>query len=123
MNFLNPDAPLIEFGKFVDGESTLQQDLVLWFNLGAHHVPNTGDVPNTLMHTSASSVVFSPFNFFERDVSREAVQGVVLGEGVGVEGEGRVRYWGGRYVEGIQLDKVSDAVMFWRGDVQADCGM
>lgn len=53
-------------------------DLVVYFNLGAHHLPHSGDLPNTLMHTSASSVMFIPHNFGDRDASRESVQGVRL---------------------------------------------
>lgn len=43
---------------------------VVWFNLGNHHVPHSGDIPNTLQHTSASSVWFVPYNFHDRDPSR-----------------------------------------------------
>lgn len=39
---------------------------------------HSGDVPNTLMHTSASSVMLIPHNFADRDPSRESVQGVKL---------------------------------------------
>lgn len=41
-------------------------------------MPHSGDVPNTLMHTSATSVMFIPHNFADRDPSRETVQGVRL---------------------------------------------
>nr|POE69099.1 primary amine oxidase, lung isozyme [Quercus suber] len=51
-------------------------DLVVYFNLGAHHIPHSDDIPNTLMHTSPSSVIFVPHNFMDRDPSRESVQGV-----------------------------------------------
>ena len=36
----NADPP-IDFSKFVNGESLDQTDLVVWFNLGMHHVPHT----------------------------------------------------------------------------------
>ncbi|KAF7187989.1 Amiloride-sensitive amine oxidase [copper-containing] [Pseudocercospora fuligena] len=83
LNYLEPIEPIINFDKMADHES-LQHgddyngDLVLYFNLGAHHIPHSGDVPNTLMHTSASSVMFVPHNFHDRDPSRESVQGVRL---------------------------------------------
>jgi len=48
----------------------------VYFNLGGHHVPSSQDIPNTLMHTSASSVLFMPFNYFDDDVSRRSRQGV-----------------------------------------------
>jgi len=102
----------------VDGENIAQEDLVVFFNLGGHHVPTSGDVPNTLMHTSASSVMFVPWNWGESDLSRETVSGVRVGREVG-EGENnnnnnnqnkkkkekeekngtkrKVKYFGGRY--------------------------
>ncbi|EME46665.1 hypothetical protein DOTSEDRAFT_70620, partial [Dothistroma septosporum NZE10] len=68
LNCLEPDDPIINFNKMADNESLIHNeaesthdgDLVLYFNLGAHHIPHSGDVPNTLMHTSASSVMFVP---------------------------------------------------------------
>ncbi|KAK7917591.1 hypothetical protein PG985_011199 [Apiospora marii] len=105
-NYINPVDPLIDFSRIADGEdlfyhqerkggddeederSTLPDrgdeeedydgDLVVYFNVGSHHVPHSGDLPNTLMHTSASSVMFIPHNFADRDPSRESVQGVRL---------------------------------------------
>ncbi|EXJ64035.1 hypothetical protein A1O7_00370 [Cladophialophora yegresii CBS 114405] len=75
-NYLEPLAPLVDFTKMVDSEDIEGEDLVVYFNLGGHHVPTSQDVPNTLMHTSASSVVFMPFNYFDEDVSRAWRQGV-----------------------------------------------
>jgi primary-amine oxidase len=40
-NIMDKSDPPINFDKFFDGESLRQQDLVLWFNLGMHHVPHT----------------------------------------------------------------------------------
>lgn len=31
--------PLVNFDNFFDGESLMQEDLVVWFNLGMHHLP------------------------------------------------------------------------------------
>ncbi len=84
LNYVNPWLPLVDFGTIADGESLdhlavdadYDGDLVLYVNVGSHHVPHTGDIPNTLMHTSASSVMFTPHNFADRDPSRAAVQGV-----------------------------------------------
>lgn len=66
VNTYDVDNPLVDFAKFLDGESLDQEDLyvhiqnpnptqtilalsntsrsVLWFNLGMHHVPHTGDL-------------------------------------------------------------------------------
>ena len=77
---------------------------MIYFNLGSHHIPHSGDIPNTLMHTSASSVMFTPFNFHDRDASRRRVQGVKLE--LGDEGT-HARYFGGRHLEGVHLNPVS----------------
>ncbi|ROW13632.1 hypothetical protein VPNG_04501 [Cytospora leucostoma] len=94
LNYLDPLNPLLDFTRIADGESLergraegegegeeegdYDGDLVLYVNVGSHHVPHSGDIPNTLMHTSASSVMFLPHNFADRDPSRESVQGVRL---------------------------------------------
>lgn len=39
--------PMVNFDTFFDGESLEQEDLVVWVNLGMHHLPHTGDLPNT----------------------------------------------------------------------------
>ncbi|KAK4503665.1 hypothetical protein PRZ48_004580 [Zasmidium cellare] len=86
LNYLAPIDPIINFNAMADHESlehgapdtTYDGDLVVYFNLGSHHIPHSGDVPNTLMHTSGSSVMFIPHNFHDRDPSRESVQGVRL---------------------------------------------
>ncbi|KAK5063145.1 hypothetical protein LTR84_005221 [Exophiala bonariae] len=76
LNYMDPLTPLVDFEKMVNGENIEDEDLVVYFNLGGHHVPTSQDVPNTLMHTSASSVMFVPFNYFDADVSRAVRQGV-----------------------------------------------
>lgn len=92
LNYLDAHDPLVDFSVLADGESLVRSggdgeddydgdydgDLVVYFNVGSHHVPHSGDIPNTLMHTSASSVLFAPHNFADRDPSREGVQGVRL---------------------------------------------
>ncbi|KAK4963066.1 hypothetical protein LTR10_000694 [Elasticomyces elasticus] len=65
--------PVVDFDKFFDGESLTQEDLVVWFNLGMHHVPHTGDLPNTVFTTAHSGVEFMPINYFDGDVSRQTV--------------------------------------------------
>ena len=119
-NYLDPNDPLIDFSCLADGEELNVgedgDDLVVLFNLGGHHVPHSGDVPNTLMHTSASSVVLSPFNFWDEDVSKGRRQGVRVDgrgndrrDGGGEGWEKGVRWFGGRYgrrdVEGVDGDE------------------
>ncbi|KAJ5139695.1 membrane copper amine oxidase, partial [Penicillium atrosanguineum] len=67
------EDPPINFNEFFDGEDLTQQDLVVWLNLGMHHVPHTGDLPNTVFTTAHSGVQFMPLNFLLGDPSRETV--------------------------------------------------
>ncbi|KUJ06762.1 copper amine oxidase [Mollisia scopiformis] len=102
LNALGPLDPIVDFSKFVDGEDIVQDDLVVWFNLGTHHIPHAGDIPNTLMHTSSSSVMFTPFNFHDRDMSIYTRQGVKMEHGK------KPRHFGGTYNEGVTLKKVRE---------------
>ncbi|CZT12547.1 related to copper amine oxidase [Rhynchosporium graminicola] len=92
LNALTPDDPLIRFDKFLNGESLVEEDLVIWFNLGTHHIPHSGDIPNTLMTTSASSVMFSPHNYHTRDRSRALTNGVKIE--VQEAGESKIQFYG-----------------------------
>ncbi|OWP01446.1 hypothetical protein B2J93_5729 [Marssonina coronariae] len=64
--------PPVDFDAFFDGES-LQEDLVVWANVGTHHVPHTGDLPNTVLTTAHSSLVLSPVKSLMGSPSRETV--------------------------------------------------
>lgn len=79
--------PPVDFSAFFDGESLEQEDLVVWFNLGMHHVPHTGDLPNTVFTTAHSAVHFMPVNYFAGDVSRRSLATVKIGYGGGEESE------------------------------------
>jgi primary-amine oxidase len=79
----------------------------VYFNLGSHHVPHSGDIPNTLMHTSASSVMLTPFNFRDRDPSRTRASGVKLQLESEFSKGANPRYYGGRSVEDVELKVVS----------------
>jgi primary-amine oxidase len=61
-----PSKPQQDFSKFFDGESVVDEDLVVWFNLGMHHFTRAEDVPVTLYTEASSSIVFAPQNFFDR---------------------------------------------------------
>lgn len=106
-NAMEPKDPLIDFSKYLDGEEIVQEDLVVYFNLGSHHVAHSGDIPNTLMHTSASGVMFVPHNFGNRDVSRESAQGVLLQMGEKPGSGSKVTYYGGKYEKSVKVDLVS----------------
>lgn len=77
-NNMDSGKPVVNFAKFFDGENLEQEDIVLWFNLGMHHIPHTGDLPTTLMSTAQSSVVFSPHNYLLSDPTRQTVQQVEI---------------------------------------------
>ncbi|KAK9794237.1 putative Amine oxidase catalytic domain-containing protein [Seiridium cardinale] len=68
--------PPINFNEFFNGESLDQEDLVLWLNLGMHHVPHTGDLPNTVFTTAHAGIQFMPSNYFDIDQSRNTVNAV-----------------------------------------------
>ncbi|KAF1836803.1 amine oxidase catalytic domain-containing protein [Decorospora gaudefroyi] len=68
-NQYEPEDPLVDFETFLDGESLEQEDLVLWFNLGMHHMPHTGDLPVTMFSSAHSGMRFEPFNYLEGDPS------------------------------------------------------
>ncbi|KAJ5745952.1 membrane copper amine oxidase [Penicillium odoratum] len=72
-NSQDVEDPAINFNKFFNGENLTQQDLVVWLNLGMHHVPHTGDLPNTVFTTAHSGVQFMPLNYLLGDPSRETV--------------------------------------------------
>ena len=87
LNGYTPEDPLVRFRDFLTDNETLEnEDLVVWFNLGTHHIPNSADIPNTVMTTSSSSVMFMPFNFWDRDRSMQWAKGVRIDhpEGDGV---------------------------------------
>lgn len=68
--------PPINFDEFFNGESLVQEDLVMWLTLGMHHMPHTGDLPNTVFTTAHSGVQFMPLNYLLSDPSRETVNQV-----------------------------------------------
>ncbi|KAF1986474.1 copper amine oxidase [Aulographum hederae CBS 113979] len=103
-NAMEPEEPLVDFSKYVDGEGIVDEDLVLYFTLGSHHIPHSGDIPNTLMHTSASSVMFIPHNFHDSDPSRFSAGGVKLDMKQDADGC-KVTHYGGEYVHGVEVEK------------------
>ncbi|KAH8660332.1 copper amine oxidase [Xylariales sp. PMI_506] len=48
LNYLSPGNPLVDFTELANHD---------------HHVPHSGGIPKTLMHTSASSIMFVPHNY------------------------------------------------------------
>ncbi|KAK8110994.1 uncharacterized protein PG998_007451 [Apiospora kogelbergensis] len=77
-NLLDVEDPLVDFAKFQDSESLEQEDLVLWFNLGMHHIPHTGDLPNTVFSTAHTAMLIEPFNYLAGSPHRATKQMVQL---------------------------------------------
>jgi primary-amine oxidase len=46
-----------------------------------HHVPHTGDLPNTVFTTAQSSVMFTPHNYLLQDASRATSQMIRINYG------------------------------------------
>lgn len=47
---------------------------MVWFNLGMHHIPHTGDLPNTMFTAAHSSMRFEPLNYLLGDPSIQTHQ-------------------------------------------------
>jgi primary-amine oxidase len=77
-NSYDSKRPAVDFAKFFDGESLDQEDIVLYFNLGMHHIPNTADLPNTVTTKAVSSIIIAPQNYFISDISRRTIHQVQL---------------------------------------------
>jgi len=73
-----PDAPLVEFWKFFDGEPLIQEDIVAWVNLGMHHFTRAEDIPNTLMSEAHSSIFFAPQNWGDTELTKDLSNAVMM---------------------------------------------
>jgi primary-amine oxidase len=51
-------------------------DSVVWFNLGMHHMPHTGDLPVTMFSSAHSAMRFEPLNYLSGDPSVASYQQV-----------------------------------------------
>ncbi|KAK0556719.1 hypothetical protein OC844_005771 [Tilletia horrida] len=80
-NNYDTENPIINFDKYLDGESLEQEDLVLWVNLGMTHIPHTGDLPTTVQTTAQSSFLLTPHNYHLSDPSRRTYQQVRISYG------------------------------------------
>lgn len=69
-------SPAVDFGQFFNGESLDQEDIVLYFNLGMHHVPQTADLPVTVFTTAESSLLIIPENYMDRNPSQATIHNV-----------------------------------------------
>ncbi|KAL2800214.1 copper amine oxidase [Aspergillus keveii] len=108
--------PPVDFEKFFNGESLNQTDLVVWLNLGMHHVPHTGDLPNTVFTTAHSGVQFMPLNYLLGDASRQTVNMVRVdyfnGSATSIETFGQ-----SNETCGVRLSPIEDELWAYQGDV------
>ncbi|KAJ3185206.1 hypothetical protein HDU85_001254 [Gaertneriomyces sp. JEL0708] len=85
-----PLTPLIEFDSFLaDQESIEQEDLIVWVSMGNHHLPRAEDVPNTVTTVSHSSIVLSPFNYFDADPSADGRNAIHVTPDISVGSDGQ----------------------------------
>ncbi|KAH8714642.1 copper amine oxidase [Ilyonectria robusta] len=75
-----PAAPLVEFWKFFDGEPLVQEDLVVWANLGMHHYTRSEDIPNTIMLEAHSNIMFAPQNWGDTEGTVDLTNAVIYNE-------------------------------------------
>ncbi|KAJ3861776.1 amine oxidase catalytic domain-containing protein [Lentinula novae-zelandiae] len=73
-----PGKPTVDFHKFFDGDNITQDDLVVWVNVGTHHMPQAEDSPNTKTTVAMSSFLLTPLNYFDSDISLESTNAILL---------------------------------------------
>ncbi|KAE9394115.1 amine oxidase catalytic domain-containing protein [Gymnopus androsaceus JB14] len=73
-----PGKPTVDFHKFFDGENITQEDLVVWINVGTHHLPQAEDSPNTKTTVAMSSFLLTPLNYFDSDISLNSANAILL---------------------------------------------
>jgi primary-amine oxidase len=79
--------PPVNFDGFFNSESLLQEDIVVWANLGMHHVPHTGDLPNTVFTTAHSGIQIMPLNYLLNSPVKESVNMVRVNYGDGASSQ------------------------------------
>lgn len=59
--------PVVDFKRYVNNESIVDEDLVAWITLGFRHIPQMENIPCTLTLGTKSSFLLVPFNYFDED--------------------------------------------------------
>ena len=77
-NQLDMADPVLNFNKFINGESIDNEDLVAWVTIGMMHVMHSEDVPNTATPGNSASFYLRPFSYFDEDPSMSMYDGVVI---------------------------------------------
>ncbi|KAJ7058557.1 copper amine oxidase [Mycena amicta] len=115
-NDYDPGHPLIDFSKYFNGENINQTDIVLWVNLGMHHVPHTGDLPNTVFTSAQSAFLITPHNYLLHDASRATRQ--MLRIDYNSSGVQLVKQFGAKSAEGlVNLTALQPNFDDYEGDV------
>lgn len=94
---LYSDDVQLDFNDFFDGESLEQEDIVLYFNLGMHHMPDTYDLPVTVFQGAQSGITIRPQNYFRSDSSVATRQQVHI---TNENDEAKAEYYGADQLEG-----------------------
>jgi len=70
--------PVVNFENFLNGENLVDEDLVVWANVGLFHLAHAEDVPTTLAAGNYMSIFVRPFNYFDEDPSMDLLQSIVI---------------------------------------------
>ncbi|KAI9168042.1 Membrane primary amine oxidase [Paramyrothecium foliicola] len=70
----------VDFNRFFNGENLEQKDIVLYFNLGMHHMPDTYDLPVTVFQGAQAGITFRPQNYQRSDNSMSTKQQIRITE-------------------------------------------
>lgn len=87
----------VDFNDFFDGESLEQEDLVLYFNLGMHHMPDTYDLPVTVFQGAQSGITLRPQNYLRSESSLDTKQQIHL---TNKDGEVNIEDYGAKELSG-----------------------
>lgn len=88
--------PLVDFNDFFDGESLEQEDLVVYFNLGMHHMPDTYDLPVTVFQGAQSGITLRPQNYQRSSNAVSTRQQIDITNDHGT----KVNYYGSKQLSG-----------------------
>jgi primary-amine oxidase len=65
MNMYVPKSPVVDAVSFIDGESTVEEDLVLWLTVGKMHWPRSEDMP--VVTNFGTSLDIRPWDYFDEN--------------------------------------------------------